>query len=117
MHELGFVGGRHHDHAGQNPEERDIERTRMGRAVGADETGPVDRKAHRQFLDRHVMDDLIVAALQKGRIDRAERLVAFGRQAGREGDGMLLGDPDVEGALGKDFLETYRGPCRSASRR
>ena len=47
------------------------------------------------------MDDLIVAALQEGRIDRAERPVAFGRQAGRERHRMLLGDADVEDAVGK----------------
>ena len=77
----------------------------MGRAVGADEAGAVDGEADRQFLDRHVMDDLIIAALEEGRIDRAERLVAFGREAGGEGDRMLLGDADVERALGKDLLK------------
>ena len=73
----------------------------MGGAVGADQAGAVDRKAHRQALDRHVVDDLVVAALQEGRIDRAERLVALGREAGRERHRMLLGDADVEGAVGE----------------
>ena len=41
----------------------------MGRAVGADQPGAVDREAHRQALDRDVVDDLVVAALQEGRID------------------------------------------------
>ena len=45
------------------------------------------------------MHDLVVGALQEGRVDRAERLVAFGREAGREGHGVLLGDADVEGAV------------------
>ena len=43
------------------------------------------REAHRQLLDRDVVHDLVVGALQEGRIDRGERLVAFGREAGREG--------------------------------
>ena len=43
------------------------------------------REAHRQVLDRDVVHDLVVGALQEGRIDRAERLEAFGRQAGGEG--------------------------------
>jgi hypothetical protein len=88
----------------------------MGRAVGADEAGAVDGEAHRQLLDRHVMHDLVVAALQEGRIDRAERLVAFRRQAGREGHRMLLGDADIEGA-GREGLAKSRARCRTASRR
>ena len=35
------------------------------------------REPHRQALDRHVMHDLVVGALQEGRIDRGERLVAL----------------------------------------
>ncbi len=73
----------------------------MRRAVGADQPGAVDRKADRQLLDRHVVHDLVVAALQEGRIDRAERLIAFRGQPGREGDRVLLGDADVEDPLGE----------------
>ena len=89
----------------------------MGRAVGADEAGAVDGEAHRQMLDRHVVHDLIVAALQEGRIERAEGLVALAGEAGGEGDGMLLGDGDVEGALGERPCRKYRGRCRRAWRR
>ena len=46
----------------------------MGRPVRADEPGAVDGEAHRKFLQRDVMDDLVVGALQKRRIDRAEGL-------------------------------------------
>ena len=77
----------------------------MGRAVGADEAGAVDGEAHRQALDRDVVHDLVVAALQEGRIDRAERLVAFGREAGGERHRMLLGDADIEGARREGLLE------------
>ena len=38
----------------------------MGLSVIADEARAVDRKAHRQFLDRDVVHDLIVTALQEG---------------------------------------------------
>ena len=77
----------------------------MGRAVGADQAGAVDREAHRQALDRDVVHDLVVGALQEGRIDRGERLVAFGGEPGREGHGVLLGDADVEGAVGEFLAE------------
>ncbi len=49
----------------------------MGRAVGADEARAVDGKTDRQALDRNVVYHLIVGALQEGRIDRGERLVAL----------------------------------------
>ena len=103
--ELGLVGRRHHRHVRQAGEIGDVESAGMGRAVGADQPGAVDGEAHRQLLDRHVVHDLVVAALQEGRIDRAERLVAFGRQAGGEGHRVLLGDADVESAVGKARFE------------
>ena len=74
----------------------DVEGPGVGRAVGADEPGAVDGEAHRQPLDRHVVDDLVVAALQEGRVDRAEGLHPRRRHAGAEGDRVLLGDADVE---------------------
>ena len=70
------------------------------------------REAHRQALDRDVVHDLVVGALQEGRVDRGERLVAFGREAGGEGHGVLLGDADVEGALGKLLAEQVEPGAR-----
>ena len=84
----------------------------MGRAVGADEPGPVDREAHRQVLDRDVVHDLIVGALQEGRVDRAERLEALGGETRGEGDRMLLGDADVEGAVGIGVAEQVDAGAR-----
>ena len=77
----------------------------MRRTVGADQAGAVEREAHRQALDRHVVHDLVVGALQEGRVDRAERLVAFGGKPGREGHRVLLGDADVEGAMRERLAE------------
>jgi hypothetical protein len=105
MDELGLVGGRHHHHVGQAAEIGDVEGARMGRPVGADQPGAVEREAHRQLLDRHVMDDLVVGALQEGRVDRAERLVALAGEARREGHRMLLGDADIEGAARMGLAE------------
>ena len=51
------------------------------------------------------MDDLIVAALQEGRVDGAERLHAFGSEAGGESHRVLLGDADIEHPIGKGFGE------------
>ena len=103
--EFRLIGRRHHHEAGQTAEIGNVERTRMRRAVGADETGAIHREAHRQALDRDVMDDLVVGALQEGRIDHRERLVALRREARAERHAMLLGDADVEGALGEFLAE------------
>jgi hypothetical protein len=48
---------------------------------------------------------LIVGALQKGRVDRAERPHALRGEAGGEGNRVLLRDSDVERAVGKALLE------------
>ncbi len=65
-------------------------------AVGADDAAAIDSEHHRQILDRHIVDQLIVGALQEGGIDRHHRLVAADRQPGGEGDRVLLGDRHVE---------------------
>jgi hypothetical protein len=51
---------------------------------------------------------LVVAALQEGRVDGAERLEALAGEAGRERDGVLLGDPDVEAAVGEAAEEVVK---------
>ena len=84
----------------------------MGRAVRAHEAGAVEGEAHGQVLDRHVVHDLVVGALQEGGIDRAERLVALRRHAGGEGHRMLLGDADIEGAGGEFLAEQVDAGAR-----
>ena len=45
------------------------------------------------------MHDLIIATLKEGRVDRGKGLHAIGGQTGSKGHGMLLGDPDIVGAV------------------
>ena len=87
----------------------------MGGAVAADEAGAVEREHHRQVLQRDVVDQLVVAALQEGRVDRHHRLQALAGQAGGEGDRVLLGDRDVEVALRKALARIRPGPSPRAS--
>ena len=63
------------------------------------------------------MDDLVVAALQEGRIDRAEGLHAVGGKAAGKGHGMLLGDADVEGAFRECLAEQVDPGARRHGRR
>src|SRR5690606_37752898 len=90
----------------------DVERTGVGGPVGTDQTGAVHGEAHRQLLDGHVVDDLVVAALEEGGIDGADGLHAIGGEAGREGHGVLFGDADVVGPLGEGLAEQVEPGAR-----
>ena len=72
----------------------------MGRAVVADQARPVHREDDVELLQADVVDQLVVGALEEGRVDRADRLRSLDREAGGEQDRVLLGDPDVVVALG-----------------
>ena len=77
----------------------------MGGTVSPDQAGAVQREKHRQVLQRHVMDQLVVAALQKGRIDRHHRLQTLAGQAGGKGHGMLFSDAHVVVARRKPLFK------------
>ncbi len=89
----------------------------MGRAIGAHQPGPVEREHHRQLLDRHIVDQLVVGALQKRGIDRHHRLETFAGKASGEGDGMLFGNSDVEIPLRKTLLELHQSRALAHRRR
>ncbi len=99
---------------GTQPRKATSKAPACGRPVGADQSCAVDREADRQLLEGHVVDDLIVSALKEGRVDRAKRLQSFNRKARRKCDGVLLGDPDVEGPLGELFCENVEPGSRQA---
>ena len=71
----------------------------MGGAVGANQAGPVDGEQHRQLLQRHIVDQLVVGTLQEARVDGDHRLLVGDGETGGEGDRMLLGDGYVEVAI------------------
>ena len=77
----------------------------MGRAIGAHKARAINGEAHGQILQRHIMHDLVIGALQKGGIDRAEGLVALRRKARREGHRMLFGDAHIEDAIREGVAE------------
>ena len=81
----------------------DVKGTGMSWSVGTDEAGAIDRKTDRQALNRDVMHDLIIGALEERRINGGERFVAFGSKPGGECYRMLFGDADVELRLGNSF--------------
>ena len=87
----------------------------MRRPIGADQTAAVDRENDRQILQRDIMDQLVVGALQEGRIDGDDRLQPFAGETCGKGDGMLLGDADIEIAIRVLRGEAYQAePSRMA---
>ncbi|MNV13154.1 hypothetical protein D3C71_1037850 [compost metagenome] len=54
------------------------------------------------------MDQLVVGALEEGRVDRHHRLDAVAGHAGGQGHRVLLGDGHVEVALGVFLAETHQ---------
>ena len=90
-------------------EERVVKNALVGDAVARDEPRAVDHENEGQFLNGDIVGELIVGALSKGRIQKNDGLhSAYGKSA-RKGDGVLLGDPHVEEALG-EFPRKCRKP-------
>ena len=91
---------------GNAAQERIVVAALVRGAIAADEAGAIEREDHRQVLQRHVVDQLVVGALQERGVDSDHRLPALAGEAGRERDGMLFGDGDVEITLRK-FLRVF----------
>ena len=82
------------------------------RSVFSHQSGTVDAERDWQLLQRYVVDDVVVAALQESGIDAAERFDAvFGQSAG-EGHGMAFGDADVKRTFRECFLHIGHGAAR-----
>jgi len=94
-----FVGRRHHHHVRDAGGEGKVECAVMGWAVGTNQAAAVNGEDYWQVLQRDVVDQLVVGALQEGRVNRHDRLQAFASQAGGKGDCVLLGNPDVVVAI------------------
>ena len=117
VHEHRLVARGHQDDVRQAPQVGDIEYAVVGRPVVADQTGAVHREHHVETLEADVVDDLVVGPLEEGRVDRRDRLAPLERQAGSEQHRLLLGDPDVEVAIGELVLEDVQPGARSSSLR
>ena len=103
--QLVLVLGRHHDDVGQGAEVGEVVETLVGGAVGADDARAVERKGDVEVLEADVVHHLVVGALQERGVDRRHGLHPLAGETGREGDRVLLRDPDVVEALRKDLVE------------
>ena len=102
---LALVRRAGHGHVGDAAHKRNVVGPGVRGAVSAHQARTVERKHHGQVLQRHVVDHLVVAALQKGGVNGHHGFGAFAGHAGRKGDGVLLGNADVVVAVGKALVE------------
>jgi len=78
----------------------------MSSSVGADNASPIHAECHRQILNTDIMDNLVIGALKKSRINSHKGAFSGYGQAAGKGDCMLLGDADIKTALGMAAGET-----------
>ena len=103
-----FVAGSHHHHVRHAAHEAEIEIAGVRRPIGADHAAAVDGEQHVEVLDRHIVHQLVVAALQESGVDRHYRLGAFAGHAGGQRDRVLLGDGDIEITIRIFLAETHQ---------
>ena len=106
--EFGFIARRHQHHVREAAQIGNVEGTGMGGPIRADEPGAIERETDRQVLQRHIMHDLVIGALQKGGIDGTEWPHPVAGKPGGEGHRVLLGDADIEETFRKPLLEEIR---------
>ena len=89
----------------------------MRGAVRPDYAGAIDGEQYVEVLQRHVVDQLVVGALQEAGVDRHHRLAAFAGHAGGQRHRVLFGDGHVEIACRVFLAEAHQtgafAHCRS----
>ena len=103
--EFPIILRRHHDEIRHGPQEGEIEQTMMGGSVRGRESGPIEDECDGQILQTDIVDDLVVAALEKRRVDRDHRVTAAHGQSRSHRDRMLFGDADIEEPIRKTSSE------------
>jgi hypothetical protein len=88
----------------------DIEHALVRLSIISDNAASIDSERHREVLDAHIVNDLIVCALQKRRVDRDNRFHPFACQASRVRNGVLLADANVI-HLSRNYLLHFIESC------
>ena len=81
-------------------EHRHVPHAVVAGAVVAGHAGPVEHEGDAAPVQRDVHQHLVERTVEEGGVDRDHRVQAAHREARRRGGRVLLGDADVEGALG-----------------
>ena len=99
-----LVGRSRYCHVGNGAQVSKVESAVVSHAVFPDKTSAVDAECNREFLNRHIMNHMIVGPLQEARINGHKRTEAvFGHTSGK-GHGMAFGNTHVEHPVGQSRL-------------
>ena len=79
----------------------------MGLAVSAHQTGPVHAKDHMKLLQSHIVDQHIVAPLQKGGVHGENRDHPLLGHAGSHGNAVTLRNAHIEKPLREHVMKTF----------
>ena len=104
---------------GHDAGDRQVPHSVVRSAIGAGDTGAVEDEGDARPVECAVHEDLVEGPVEEGRIDRDDRVQAGEGQAGGHRRGMLLGDADVEDAIGVGIgktLQPHRNHHRSRDR-
>ena len=97
--QLVAVPGRAQHHTRDGAQDRHIENSVVGRAVGTHQPTTVQAEYYRQVLQGNIMQDLIKRPLQECRINSHDRTPTLCGQAAGKGYCVLLGQPHIVVAL------------------
>ena len=100
---LAFIFRRHQNHVRHASQVGNIQQSMMRRAVTSGNPAAIQAELDVQVLNADIVNQLIERALQKRRVDRADRLQAFNGQSRGKSHAVLFGDTDIERAFGKSF--------------
>ena len=96
-----FIFWGHNYHIGHMPKKRQIKSPMMGCPVFSHQSSPINTKGHRQILGCHIMHNLIIGPLQKGRVHTDNRPHIISGETSGICHCMLLGNPDINQTGGK----------------
>ena len=105
-------GGAQHGEAGDLGEKPHVLTAVVGGAVGPHQAGPVHRQHHVEALEGHVVDEHVVAPLEKAGVYGEDRDHPLLGHAGGHADGVALGDAHVEKPLGPGGGELLQAGAR-----
>ena len=77
----------------------------VARTVGAGHAGAVEHEGDSRAVQRDIHQHLVERAVHERRVDGHDGVQPAEREAGRRGDGVLLGDADVVHAIGEALGE------------
>ena len=104
---------------GHDAADRHVPHAVVRGAVGAGDARAVEHDGDAGLVHGAVHQQLVERAVEEGRVDGDDGVQPGERQAGRHGERVLLGDADVEGALGEvlaEVLEPDRDHHRGGDR-